>query len=343
MIYRRRNLGEKETQLDICVNEDVSPWKNSGFDDYHFIHEALPEIDLADVDITTEFMGRKFAAPIAIAPMTGGYEAGTAVNKNLAAAAEEVGIMMSVGSQKVAIQKPELEETFKVRDVAPNVYLFANLGAVQLNYGYGVEQCRRCVEMIEGNALMFHLNPLQEALKDDGNTNFANLAEKIADIKSKVDFPVFVREVCNGISARTANLLVGAGVDGIDAGGTGGTSWMIVEGIMAETEQKRLIAETFSEFGIPTAESVRNVRSVSDTIPLIATGGVRSGRDVAKALALGADVAGIAAPVLKAALVSTEKVKEVLHRFMDELRIIMFVQGIKNIEELKNMRKSMVG
>jgi isopentenyl-diphosphate Delta-isomerase len=334
-MYRRPPSGEKELQLDICVNEDVSPWKASGFDELQFAHQALPEIDLAEVDVATTFLGRKLAAPISIAPMTGGYDTGSKVNKNLAAAAQKLGLMMSVGSQKVAVEHAELASTFQVRDVAPDVFLFANLGAVQLNYGYGTQECVKVVEMIGADGLMLHLNPLQEALKADGNTNFTGLAEKIAKVKSEVDFPVFVREVCNGISLQAAQKLAEAKVDGIDAGGTGGTSWMIVEGMMAETERKRLIAETFGEFGIPTAESVINVRKADATLPLIATGGVRNGRDVAKALVLGANMTGIAGPLLKAALVSSDKVVGVLERFIEELRILMFVQGKRSIEELK--------
>ena len=335
-MYRRPPAGEKEQQLDICVNEDVSPWKTSGFDAFHFTHHALPEIDLDEVRIDTQFLGRSLAAPICIAPMTGGYDTGAQVNKNLAQAAQEMGLMMSVGSQKVAIENPELAATFQVRDVAPDIMLFANLGAVQLNYGYGAKECARCVEMIGADGLMLHLNPLQEALKDDGNTRFTGLAEKIGQVKRELDFPVFVREVCNGIGPRTARLLNEAGVDGIDAGGTGGTSWMIVESLMAESEHKRRIAETFAEFGIPTAQSVMNVRDVNADIPLIATGGIRDGKDVAKALALGADMTGLANPLLKAALVSADKVKHALERFMAELRIMLFILGVKSIEELKS-------
>lgn len=335
-MYRKLPSGEKEVQFDICVNEDVSPWKTNGFDLYHFIHQALPETDLAKVDISVEFMGKKLAAPICIAPMTGGYDAGSKVNKNLAVAAQEIGLMMSVGSQKVAIEKPELERTFKVRDVAPDILLFANLGAVQLNYGYGAKECTRCVKMIEADGLMFHMNPLQEALKDDGTTNFSGLAEKIGQVKKEVAFPVFAREVCNGISKHAARLLTEAGIDGIDAGGTGGTSWMIVEGQMAQSERKRKVAETFSEFGIPTADSVLNVRAINKDISLIATGGIRTGKDAAKALALGAQMVGVANPLLKAALVSADKVKDVLYGLMEELRIMLFVLGIDSIEQLKN-------
>jgi len=177
-MYRKSSSNEKQAQLDTCVNEDVAPWKSNGFDFYHFSHQALPEIDFDKIDIKTDFLGKEIAAPICIAPMTGGYSTGALINENLALAAQKIGLMMSVGSQKVAIQKPELEETFHVRNVAPDILLFANLGAVQLNYGYGAKECKRCVDMIGADGLMLHLNPLQEVLKEDGNTNFQDLSTK---------------------------------------------------------------------------------------------------------------------------------------------------------------------
>ncbi len=334
-MYTRRPRNDKELQLDICINEDVSPWQTSGFDRYYFVHEALPELDRDKIDISTEFLGRKLAAPLMIAPMTGGMETGTKINKHLAQAAQELNIAMSVGSQKVAIEEPELAATFRVRDVAPDVLLFANIGAVQLNYGYGTEEMNRVVEMIEADALCLHLNPLQEALKEDGNVNFADLAEKIAMLAKELPVPLFVREVCNGISPRTAKLLVDAGVHGIDVGGAGGTSWMIVEGMIAKDENRKLIAESFQNFGIPTAQSLLNVREVAPHLPLIATGGIRSGKDIAKSLALGADLAAMADPLLKPALVGPERVKRVLQRLIDELEILLFCIAKPNLKALK--------
>lgn len=323
-MYTRRPRNEKELQLDICINEDVSPWQTSGFDRYFFIHEALPEIDRDQVNVSTEFLGKKLSAPLMIAPMTGGMEMGAKINLHLAQAAQELNIAMSVGSQKVAMENPDIADTFRVRDVAPDILLFANIGAVQLNYGYGVEEMQKVVEMVGADALCLHLNPLQEALKEEGNVNFAGLAEKIAVVAKELSVPVFVREVCNGISPRTAHLLVDAGVQGIDVGGAGGTSWMIVEGMIAKDENRKLIAESFQNFGIPTAQSLVNVREVSSDLSLIATGGIRSGKDVAKSLALGADLAGLAAPLLKPALVGPERVKRVLQRLIEELEILLF-------------------
>ncbi|MDP8225667.1 MAG: type 2 isopentenyl-diphosphate Delta-isomerase [Candidatus Lernaella stagnicola] len=334
-MYTRRPRNEKELQLDICINEDVCPWQSTGFDRYFFVHEALPEIDRDEVDVTTEFLGKKLRAPIMIAPMTGGFETAAKINRHLAQAAQELGVAMSVGSQKIAIEKPEQAATFQVRDVAPDILLFANVGAVQLNYGYGVEKMQQVVDMIGADALCLHLNPLQEALKEEGNVNFTDLAEKIAVIAQELSVPVFVREVCNGISPRTAELLIRAGVAGIDVGGAGGTSWMIVEGLIAKDENRQRIAESFQNFGIPTAQSLVNVRSLSKTLPLIATGGVRSGKDVAKSLALGANLTGIAAPLLKPALVSPEKVIRELMRVIEELEILLFCLGKRNLAEFR--------
>jgi isopentenyl-diphosphate delta-isomerase len=189
--------------------------------------------------------------------------------------------------------------------------------------------------MIGADALCLHLNPLQEALKEEGNVNFAGLAEKIAKLTRELSVPVFVREVCNGISRRTAELLLGAGVAGIDVGGAGGTSWMIVEGLMAKDENRRLIAESFQNFGIPTAQSLVNVRQLSPDVALIATGGIRSGKDVAKSLALGADLTGMAAPLLKPALVGPEQVKRVLQRVIEELEILLFCLGKKDLASFR--------
>lgn len=334
-MYTRRPRNEKELQLDVCINEDVSPWQSAGFDRYFFVHEALPEIDRASVDVSTTFLGRKLRAPLMIAPMTGGFDTATKINRNLAIAAQELGVAMSVGSQKVAIENPDMASTFQVREVAPDVLLFANVGAVQLNFGYGVAQLQKVVDMIDADALCLHLNPLQEALKEDGNVDFSNLAEKIAMVARGLSVPVFVREVCNGISPRTARLLVEAGVAGIDVGGAGGTSWMIVEGLIAKDENRKKIAESFQNFGIPTAQSILNARGASADLPLIATGGVRSGKDVAKSLALGADLAGIAAPLLKPALIGPEKVTRVLSRVIEELEVLLFCLGKRNLAEFR--------
>jgi isopentenyl-diphosphate delta-isomerase len=220
--------------------------------------------------------------------------------------------------------------------VAPDILLFANLGAVQLNYGYGIKECRRAVEMIEADALMLHLNPLQEALQPEGQTDFSGLLRKIERICRRLPVPVVVKEVGWGISESVARKLVNAGVAGLDVAGAGGTSWGEVERHRAHSDNHSRVAKSFASWGIPTAESIQMVRRAAPTTTLIASGGLRSGIDVAKAIALGADAAGIAAPLLRAANVSAESVLESINEIIEVLRITMFCIGAANIAELKD-------
>src|SRR5512138_1838788 len=215
----------KADHIKINLEKDVRSTLTTGLERYHFIHEALPELDLKRVDPSLSLLGKRLAAPILISSMTGGTEEAGEINQRLAEAAQEVGVAMGVGSQRAALEHPEQTPTFSItRKVAPNILLFANLGAVQFNYGYGIDQCRRAVEMIQADALYLHLNPLQEAVQDAGDVNFAGLAKKIEEICKKLDVPVVVKEVGWGISERTAKLLESCGVAAIDVAGAGGTS-----------------------------------------------------------------------------------------------------------------------
>jgi isopentenyl-diphosphate delta-isomerase len=267
--------------------------------------------------------------------MVGGIEEAARINRNLAAAAQTAGIAMSVGSLRCAIEDPALAATYRVRDVAPDVLLFANLGAVQLNRGFSPRECRAAMEIIEADALTLHLNPLQEALQPGGDTDFAGLAERIAAICGALEAPVFIKEVGWGISDAAARRLIEAGVAGIDVAGAGGTCWSEIERLRASDEKRANVAGAFTGWGISTAESIRLVRQVAPNLPLIASGGIRTGVDVAKVLALGADVAGIAAPLLKAANVSAECALDFIDEVNDGLRIAMFCAGIDSIDELK--------
>ena len=246
--------------------------------------------------------------PLLISSMTGGAPRAAEINRNLAMSAQELGLAMGVGSQRAALERPELASTYQVRKYAPDVPLFANVGAVQLNYSYGVDECRRAIEMIEADALILHLNALQEAVQPEGNSDFAGLARKIEMVCKAMDVPVIAKEVGWGVSGETARLLWDAGVSAIDVAGAGGTSWSQVEAHRIPTEKGRLVAEAFAGWGIPTAESVIMVRKggIPERGKLFASGGVRNGIDVAKALALGADLAGMARPFLKAAAMSAE-------------------------------------
>lgn len=331
------NRKRKEKHLHIVLNNDVE-FKEvaTGLEDYYFIHQALPEIDLASVDLSTRLFGKTLSAPLVVSSMVGGIAAARRINRNLARAAQAMNLAMGIGSQRCFIDSPETAATYQVRPVAPDILLLANLGAVQLNYGYGVAECRRAVAMLEADALILHLNPLQEALQLEGNTNFAGLLSKIEAVCRQLAVPVIVKEVGWGISEDVTRKLAAAGVIGIDVAGAGGTSWSEVERHRTNNELTNNIATTFASWGIPTAESIGMVRRAAPQLALIASGGIRTGLDIAKAMALGADAAGIAAPLLKAANVSTKAVLFALQEIIEELRIAMFGIGATNLQELKN-------
>jgi isopentenyl-diphosphate delta-isomerase len=307
----------------------------TGLEKVHFIHEALPEVDLNHVDPGLVLFGRRLSAPILVSSMTGGTaEAGT-INLRLAEAAQELRIAMGVGSQRAALEHPEQAETFQVRRVAPDILLFANLGAVQLNYGYGVDECRRAVDMIQADALYLHLNPLQEAVQDAGDTNWVGLAKKIEEVCAKLPIPVIAKEVGWGISERTAKLLAECGVSAIDVAGAGGTSWSQVEMHRAPDEFTRQLAATFVGWGIPTADSILNVRRATPDMPIFASGGLKDGLDIAKCIALGATLGGMAGQFLKAAAVSTEKAIDLMKLTKKQIEVTMFACGVEKLAGLK--------
>jgi len=332
MVHDRR----KADHIRINLEEDVQfPSLTTGFENYRLVHQALPELDLSRIDTATELFGKRLQAPLLISSMTGGTDAAGAINRNLAAAAQQRGVAMGLGSQRTALEQPETIDSFRVRGVAPDVLLFANLGAVQLNYGYGVEHCRRAVEVVEADALILHLNPLQEALQADGDWDWSGLLGKIERVCRELAVPVIVKEVGWGISEQAARWLAGAGVAGIDVAGSGGTSWSEVEYHRAPTETLRRIAKAFADWGIPTAEALRMVRTGAPGLPLIASGGLRTGIEAAKALSLGAAAVGVASPFLKAAAASSEEVIAEIDQFTLELRIAMFCAGAGDLGALR--------
>lgn len=331
----------KLDHVRIVLDEDVAAKGiHTGFASYHLPHEALPELDLAEIDIHTKFLGKLLRAPLLISSMTGGAKDVANINLVLAEAAEQLGIAMGVGSQRSAIRDISQASTYQVRRVAPHIPLLANLGAVQLNYGYGIDECRRAVDMIEADALILHLNALQEAVQPEGNTNFKQLLPKIATICRQLEVPVIVKEVGNGLSAATAKRLVDAGVWAIDVAGAGGTSWSEVERFRHSTASSARVAGAFAGWGIPTTEAIRQVRQALPNVTLIGSGGIRSGVDVAKAIALGADLVGTAKPALIAAVEQrgVEAVVEGLGAYISELRIAMFCSGCANLADLKRLR-----
>lgn len=326
----------KGDHIQINLDQDVQAREiETGFERYRFVHSALPELNLDKVDLSTTFLNRVVDAPILISSMTGGFERGGEINQRLAIAAQTLGCALGVGSQRVAIEDSSRAEFFSVRRYAPDVVLFANLGAVQLNYGYGVDECRRAVEMIDADALILHLNSLQEALQPEGNRDFSALLSKIAIVCTSLDVPVIVKEVGCGLSARDARRLVDAGVSAIDVSGAGGTSWSAVEHHRAKTSVARRLSSTFVDWGIPTAISLSMARRGAPGTPIIASGGLRTGLDAAKAIALGADLAGFAGPLLRAAAVSQEETIDSLTVLIGELRLAMFCTGSETIADLK--------
>jgi isopentenyl-diphosphate delta-isomerase len=326
----------KADHIKINLEQDVRSAITSGLEKYRFIHEALPELDLDRINTTISLFGKKLNSPILISSMTGGTEAAKTINMRLAEAAQECGLAMGVGSQRAAIEHPEQAETFQVRKVAPDILLFANLGAVQLNHGYGIDQCRKAVDMIEADALYLHLNPLQEAVQDAGDTDFSGLAKKIEEVCKKLEVPVIAKEVGWGISERTAKLLADCGVSAIDVAGAGGTSWSQVEMHRAPDEFTRQLAATFVGWGIPTAESILNVKKAVPEITILASGGLKDGLDIAKCIALGATLGGMAGQFLKAAAISNENAIEMMKLTMRQIEVTMFVAGVGTLEGLKD-------
>ncbi|MBI1877243.1 MAG: type 2 isopentenyl-diphosphate Delta-isomerase [Chloroflexi bacterium] len=327
----------KSDHIRINLEEDVNFHQlTTGLENYHFLHQMLPEINLAEVDTSVSFLGKRLNAPLLISSMTGGTDQAMQINRTLAEAAEVCSIAMGLGSQRAAIENPALAPTFQVRSVAPTTMLLANLGAVQLNYGYTVDHCRRAVEMIEADALILHFNALQEAVQPEGDTNFSGLLAKVETICQTLPVPVIAKEVGWGFSEDSVRRLVDAGVAAIDVAGAGGTSWTQVEMYRAKTEVRRRVAATFVDWGIPTSEAIQAAKRGGGNLPIIASGGLRNGLDVAKCIALGATMAGMAGPFLKAAVISLQTVLDEIEIATTELRITMFGIGVDSLEALQN-------
>lgn len=331
----------KADHIRINLEENVGfPTLTTGLERFRFSHEALPELDLQEVDTSSALFGKQVKAPILVSSMTGGTVDAERINRNLAEAAQMQGLAMGVGSQRAGLEHATTARTFRVRDVAPGVLLFANIGAVQLNYGYGVDDCRRAVEMIEADALILHLNPLQEVVQAGGDTNWRGLLHKIAEVCKTLGVPVIAKEVGWGISQETARRLIEAGISAIDVAGAGGTSWSQVEMHRAPTERLRRLAAAFGDWGIPTAESLQEVARVRaemqhSTLSLFASGGIRTGLDITKCVALGADLVGLASPFLKRAVLSSEAVCEEMELLATEVRIAMFCSGCATLADLR--------
>lgn len=326
----------KSDHIRVNLEENVRSALSTGLERLRFEHNALPELDLGAIDTRLTFLNRQLNAPLLISSMTGGTEQARTINRALAQAAQHTRVAMGLGSVRAAIEDPSLADTFAVRELAPDVLLFANLGAVQLNYGYGLAEAQRAVELIEADALVLHLNALQEALQPEGDVDFSRLLVKIEGICRGLSVPVVAKEVGWGISPSVARRLVGAGVAVIDVAGAGGTSWSQVEMHRSPDPSAAAVAAEFVDWGIPTARAVADLRSAMPELPLIASGGLRGGIDLAKVLALGARIGGMAGPFLRAAVESSETVIELIGRTVRVLRIAMFATGCSDLAALRN-------
>lgn len=340
-------LKENETSkrkldhIKVCLNEEVEArFKTTGFEEIDLIHQAYPEEDLAEVGLSSTLFGKKLDAPIIICPMTGGHGEGQKLNKTLAGAAQELNIGFSVGSQRAAIEVPELEETYRVRDVAPDVLLFGNLGAMQLNGDYGVDEAKRAIEMIEADGLGIHFNSLQEAIQPEGHAEFKDALKGISKISGELGKPVYIKETGAGITSSVASKFTDAGANAIDVSGAGGTSWAGVEAMREGSSTE--LGDVFWDWGIPTSVSTAEVAETVD-IPVISSGGIRSGLDAAKAIALGADFVGVGLPLFRAAAKDKESVLNWLEEFVRELKVAVFLCGCKDISELQDAQLNISG
>ena len=325
----------KREHVRACLEEDVRhPVLSTGFEQLEIPYASLPELDLADVDLSCSMLGKRLSMPFMILSMTGGASLSKIINRNLAIAAQERDVALGLGSMRVILEDPSAAETFRVRDLCPDVPLWANLGAAQLNLGCGVEECERLVEAVEADGLCLHVNALQEIAQPGGDTDWSGLVKKIGEIAGGLSVPVMVKEVGFGMNRATAEKLNSLPLWGVDVGGAGGTSWLEVEKRAWGSED----LEAFDEFGTPTATSITETRGACPDMFVLGSGGVRTGVDAVKALAIGADFAGAALPLLRPATESAAAVSRWLKRFHEEMKISLFCASVPDPKALEGLR-----
>ncbi len=326
----------KKEHLKIALSAQAQVGTN-GLENFKFIHNSLPELDFDKIDTSSVFLKKKVNYPFFISCMTGGILEGGKLNKNLSLAAEKYKIALGIGSQRVAIENPSLEIFYNIRKYAPTIPILANVGLVQLNYGFTVKEFNKCVDMINANALVVHINPMQEAIQPEGNRNWEGLLKKLEKIVKTFKVPVIAKEVGFGMSKDVIQRLINVGVSIIDTAGWGGTNWAMVEGLRGQADRE--LGELFSDWGITTADSIENfikVKSLSKKkLTLLASGGIRNGVDIAKCISLGADLVGIATPFAKAGINSQDEVEELIERYSKGLKTAMFGVGSQNLKKLQ--------
>ncbi|MBS9719086.1 type 2 isopentenyl-diphosphate Delta-isomerase [Tianweitania sp. BSSL-BM11] len=329
----------KESHLDLVLaGAGIVPATRNGFDALRFEHCALPELDLADIDLSTQWLGKRLAAPLLISSMTGGALRAERINHHLAEAAEVLRIPFGVGSQRVSLEgESDSGLTQRLRDLTPSVPLLSNIGAAQLIDRKGIDIARRALDTIRADALIVHFNPLQEALQPEGDTNWRGILRALEQLVQRLGAPVIVKEVGAGLSAATARRLADAGVAAVDVAGSGGTSWAAIEAARGASDRQRAIAEPFADWGLPTPRAIASVRASLPDMFVIGSGGIRNGVDAAKAIRLGADLVGQAAGILGPALDSTEAVIEAYKITIEQLRISCFCTGAADLQALRQV------
>jgi isopentenyl-diphosphate Delta-isomerase len=327
----------KNDHILINLNKEVHSGRTTGLERFHFVNQSLPEINLPEVNPSVVFFGKRLSFPLMISSMTGGTESARLINENLARTANQYHLAMGLGSMRIVLEDPNKISTFQVRKFAPEILLFANLGAIQLNYGIAADDCKKLVELAEADGLILHLNSLQEALQPEGNTNFKGLTRKIEILCKTLNVPVIVKEIGWGLSEKTARTLINAGVAALDIAGAGGTSWSEVEKYRAADSLQFETSAVFKDWGIPLVESLQSVRRLTQKIPIVASGGIRSGVDIAKCIALGANLCGIAGGFLKTAAVSLEDSLLFAGTLQNQLKVAMFAAGVSSIPELMKL------
>lgn len=322
----------KLQHIEIVRREQVEPLPSS-FDNYSLPFKALPEIDLEEIDTSTDFMDWKLSFPFIISSMTGGPDKGAIINQNLAIAAEATGVGLGLGSMRVILRKPDSVKSFNVKHLCPSIPLFANMGLVQLNYGYGADEINKIIDSINADGIFLHVNALQEAVQPEGDTNFKGLISKLEKTLPKIEKPVIIKEVGNGMDLATMKALKEIGIEWLDVAGMGGTNWPVVEGYRREDDLGKVV----DDIGITTTDSLKLAQRIED-MSVIAGGGIRNGKHIAIALSMGAKIATAAKPLLEAALESPEACVRIINKLQKELKITMFATGSSNIEELREIK-----
>lgn len=326
----------KVDHIRINLEQNVQfPRVTTGLENFKFMHCAVPELNLSEIDTSVQLFGKSLKSPVLISSMTGGTDMAERINRNLAQAAQANQIAMGLGSQRAAVEDKNLAYSYRVRDIAPDILLFANIGAVQLNYGYGVDECKRAVDMVEADALILHFNVLQEAVQPEGDVNFAGILKKVEIVCNALNVPVIAKEVGWGFSEQDVRNLTNAGVSAIDVAGAGGTSWSEVEYHRAPSDFHARVAASFADWGIPTADAIQYAAKAAPNLPVFASGGLRDGIDIAKSIALGATLGGMAGPFLKAGNQSSEAADQLIQELNAQIRVAMLCSGARSIQKLQ--------